>query len=102
MLHLDQDEPPTPRLLHRGSSALPTLAVSAALHLTAVMIVGMVTLAPGATDDAGCAERVAAHETLDVRHIVFLAPDPQRIGGGGGGGNQQPGPIRRAQGVAPI
>jgi TonB family protein len=33
-------------------------------------------------------------------HLVFLAPElPRPGGGGGGGGNQQPGKIRRAQGV---
>jgi len=45
-------------------------------------------------------ERISPHELLDIRHVVFLAPDDRRLGGGGGGGgNQQSAPIRRAQGV---
>lgn len=36
----------------------------------------------------------------DVRHFVFILPNPiGRGGGGGGGGNRQTGPIRRAEGV---
>jgi protein TonB len=35
----------------------------------------------------------------DVRHIVFIARDPNPSGGGGGGGNRHAEPIRRAEGV---
>jgi TonB family protein len=45
------------------------------------------------------ASPVAAPQTIDLRHIVFVAPDRQIGRGGGGGGSQKPGPIRLAQGV---
>jgi TonB family protein len=96
VLHLDLADlaPPTPQLPHRRLGALTQAAVSAALHATLVVIVALVktTGAPG----------IEVPPTIDrqVRHIVFLAPELPRIGGGGGGGgNQQPGPIRRSQGV---
>jgi TonB family protein len=76
------------------------LAAAAALHLTVLTIAAMVRFTPTTFADVGRAQPVVAQHDVDVRHIVFLAPDLARIGGGGGGGgNQQPGPIRRAQGV---
>jgi TonB family protein len=76
------------------------LPASAALHLTVFMLAASVKFTPVPGIDPRHLGSVASQETLDVRHIVFLAPDPRRIGGGGGGGgNQQPGPVRRAQGV---
>ena len=97
MLHLDQRAPRTPHLPHRPWGALTQLATSAAMHVTLVVVAVLVksTLAPSI-------ESVRAEPTNEqqVRHIVFLAPELPRMGsGGGGGGNQQPGPIRRAQGV---
>jgi TonB family protein len=80
---------------------LKQLGASAALHLTMFMIAAFVvsTVPP---DSAARRGDPMAHQKIDLRHIVFLAPGPRQIGvggGGGGGGNQQPGPIRRAQSV---
>jgi protein TonB len=100
VLHLDYLVTRTPQLPQRRFGALTQLAASAALHLTVFMIAALIvsTLPP----DIGVrrTDRIAAPETLDVRHIVFLTPDLRQVGGGGGGGgNQQSGPIRRAEGV---
>jgi TonB family protein len=76
------------------------LAASTALHVTLVIIVALIgaTAAPGV--GVGRTKPIADQETLDVRRIVFLAPELRGAGrGGGGGGNQRAEPIRRAQGV---
>jgi TonB family protein len=53
---------------------------------------------PTLVPDVRRPEPMTDQERVDVRHIVFLAPDLRRMGsGGGGGGNRQLGPIRRAQ-----
>ena len=100
MLRLEPLAPCAPHLPTRRSGAVLQLAVSAALHVIALMI-ALVLTASKADVDAHRREALAAQEASDVRHIVFLAPEVPRPagGGGGGGGNQQPGPIRRAQGV---
>jgi TonB family protein len=100
VLHLDQRAPLTPRLPRRRFGGPKQLGASAALHLTAFFL----ALSLGPMLGSGRAdlehERISPHELMDIRHVVFLAPDARRIGGGGGGGgNQQSAPIRRAQGV---
>jgi hypothetical protein len=83
VLHLDQLAPCTPHLPDRRLGTLMQLAASAALHVTLVLIVALITtsLAPGI-------ELRRAEPTADqqVRHIVFIAPELPRIGSGGGGG----------------
>lgn len=100
VLDLDQRAPPTPRLPRRRFGGPKQLGASAALHLTGFLL----ALSLGPVLGSGRAdlehERISPHELMDIRHVVFLAPDDRRIGGGGGGGgNQQSAPIRRAQGV---
>jgi periplasmic protein TonB len=101
VLHLDDVGPPAPRLQKQRRAVLTQVAVSATLHVASVLaIVTLVppTLVPPAQGSAN--QPIAQQQSLDIRHIVFLAPDPRQIGtGGGGGGNRQPGPVRRAQGV---
>ena len=95
MLHLDALAPRTPRLPRRRSGALAQFAISAALHVTLVLLaVSIRSMAPRTAS-------VTARPTTEprVEHLVFLPSALPRQGGGGGGGNQQPGPIRRAQGV---
>jgi protein TonB len=71
--------------------------VHAASVLTIVTLVKPTVALPVQTSTN---QAINQQQSLDVRHIVFLAPDPRQIGsGGGGGGNRQPGPVRRAQGV---
>jgi protein TonB len=97
VLHLDQLVPRTPHLPDRRAGALTPFAASAALHVTVVAITVLVatSVAPGIS-----LRRADATVEQQVRHVVFAVPDSPRIGsGGGGGGNQQPGPIRRAQGI---
>ena len=99
MLHVDPLAPRTPRLPHHGLGAAH-LAASTALHVTFAIIVALIgaTAAPGV--DVGQTRPTAESEELEVRRIVFLAPEwPEAGRGGGGGGNQRPEPIRRAQGV---
>ena len=100
VLRLEPLAPCAPHLPMRRSGAVLQLAVSAALHVIALMIA--LVLTPSKADvDAHRREALAAQQASDVRHVVFLAPEVPRPagGGGGGGGNQQPGPIRRARGV---
>ena len=82
VLHLDELAPCTPHLPHRQLGTLMQLAASAALHVTLVLIVALVTttLAPGI-------ELRRATPTADqhVRHLVFIAPEMPRIGSGGAG-----------------
>lgn len=99
-LHLDHLAPVTPQLPHHPCGVPMQLAASAALHFTVLAIAAVVSSRTITAIDAGRITSVAAQEKVDVRHIVFLAPDPRQIGGGGGGGgNQQRGPIRHARGV---
>ena len=98
MLHVDPLAPPTPRLPRQPLGPLAQLAASVALHITLATLAALI----GTTSTLGVrrAEPIPAPQRPDVRHIVFLAPDLQRVGsGGGGGGNRQPEPIRQAQGV---
>ena len=99
VLRLDLDDlaPRAPQLPRRQLGPLTQLAVSAALHLTLVVIAAL-----GKTAAAPDIElRPAGPTTVQpVRRVVLVAPAlPRMSGGGGGGGNRQAGPIRRAQGV---
>jgi TonB family protein len=101
VLYLDPLAPRTPRLpdLHWGT--LRQLTASLALHASLLLLAALATTTTTTpwTPDAQMRRAERAVEA-EVRHIVFLAPEPQQLGrGGGGGGNRQPGPIRRAQGV---
>jgi TonB family protein len=99
VLHLDPLAPPTPRLPDERFGLPAQLAASTALHLIFLTIA---LIAAASTRDGGArrAEPIDDQHTLDVGHVVFLAPDrPQPGTGGGGGGNQRPEPLRRAQGV---
>ena len=98
MLHVDPLAPRTPRLPHQGLGAAH-LAASTALHVTFAIIVALIGARAAAGVDADQTKPIS-DEKLDVRHVVFLAPELQDAGrGGGGGGNQRAEPIRRAQGV---
>ena len=102
MLHLVLNDlaPSTPHLPRRPRGPLAQLAVSAALHLTLVATVSLITITPASRVDVEeLREEAAEPQKPDVRQIVFLAPEVTRGGGGGGGGNRQQGPIRRAEGV---
>ena len=101
MLHLvlDQLAPPTPHLPRRPRGLLAQLAVSAALHVALLLAISLVTITPTARIESVRREATAPQQKVDVRHIVFLAPQVTQPGGGGGGGNRQPGPIRRAEGI---
>jgi protein TonB len=95
-LNLAAEAPPTPQLPRRRLGAVTQLAVSAALHMALVVIAALV--------NTGTAPVMAASRpspaSQAVTHLVFIAPVlPRTGGGGGGGGDQQPGPIRRAEGV---
>lgn len=94
MLHLDELAPRTPQLPHRRKAA--QLAASAVLHAALVVVVILIKSPPQAGSESW---RVRPAVEQDFRHVVFLAPEPRIGGGGGGGGNEQPGPIRRAQGI---
>ena len=97
MLHLDPLAPRTPRLPRRRWGGLTYVAAAAALHVTLVALASMI----GPTLPRGVDQR-RVEPPADARAtpVVFVAPESWRIGGGGGGGgNEQPGPIRRAQGI---
>jgi len=99
VLHFDDLGPRTPELPRRRFGPLGQFATSAALHATIGVAAVTIALSPGKSGVVVRPQPSAA-QTIDVRHLVFLAPAlPQPGGGGGGGGNQQSGPIRRAQGV---
>jgi protein TonB len=99
VLHLDPLAPRTPRLPHRRLGALTQLAASMALHVTLVVIAAVIETTSAPRIDVRRAELITDQGPA-LRHLVFLAPERPPTGrGGGGGGNQQPGPIRRAQGV---
>jgi TonB family protein len=100
VLHLDQLAPATPRLPHRRFGALTQLAAAAALHVTLVVGVAVVTTAfPGPDLQRRHGPNPDQQEPA-VPRLVFLAPELPPTGhGGGGGGGRQAGPIRRAQGV---
>ena len=97
MLHLDPLAPRTPRLPHRRFGALP-LAAAVTLHVSAVAVAALIaTASPSGIDSRRAGPTTDEH----IPRVRFLAPDSPQLGsGGGGGGNRQPGPIRRAQGVA--
>jgi len=100
VLQLEPLDPRTPRLPRRRLGALAQLPASIALHVTIVLLLTFIGTI--STTDVGRAKPTDDQHALDVRHIVFLAPDLQPPGGGGGGGgNRRPEPIRRAQGVGP-
>jgi TonB family C-terminal domain len=100
VLHFDFLVTRTPQLPRRRFDALTQLGTSAALHLMVFTIVSFVASMFPSHIVVQRTLPTAAHETIDLRHIVFLAPELHQVGGGGGGGgNRQPGPIRRAQGV---
>ena len=101
MLRLDQlaDQlaPRTPRLPHRRLGSLTQLAASAALHATLIVMAVLIQTTQAPRIESF---RPASTTEQQLRHLVFVAPElPPIGGGGGGGGNQQPGQIRRAQGV---
>lgn len=98
MLHLDPLALGTPRFPRQRLGALAQLAASIGLHVTVVLL--LTFIGAGSTTDVGRAKPISEQHGLDLRHIVFLAPDLQPPGGGGGGGgNRRPEPIRRAQGM---
>ena len=95
VLHLDPLAPRTPRLPQQRLGALQ-LAASIALHVTLVGVAALIVTTPAPGIES---RQVEPTREEHLRHIVFRAPELPRLGGGGGGaGNQQPGPIRRAQG----
>jgi periplasmic protein TonB len=98
VLDLDPLAPRTPRLPRYRSGTVAQLAASIALHLTVVLLLAFIETT--STTDVRRGKSITDQHGLDVRHIVFLAPELQPPGGGGGGGgNRRPEPIRRAQAV---
>src|SRR5579864_6607809 len=74
------------------------LAFAASLHVAAAFVI--VAVARLSTAPTVAAQPVSAIANRDeVRHMVFIARDPNPSGGGGGGGNRQPRPIRHAEAV---
>jgi len=100
VLHLDPHAPRTPRLPRLPFGTAAQLAASAALHAAAVIVAALIGTASTPAVDVRRADRTTDRQALDVRQLVFLAPERPQLGmGGGGGGNQRSEPIRRAQGV---
>ena len=99
MLHIQEIGPRTPSLPARWAAWIRVVA-SAGAHLAAAIAVVALVRPVGTLAVPSPRPPAAAQTPIDVKHIVFLARDPRLPGqGGGGGGNQQPGPIRRAQGI---
>ena len=96
MLQLNERAPRTPHLPKRKLGALAQLAISMATHATLVVTLSLIKASPASIDDV---QRARSTTDQQAHHVVFLAPDLRMGSGGGGGGNQQPGPIRRAQGI---
>jgi protein TonB len=83
---------------HRWPTVALPLALSASLHAVAASVI--VVVARPSTVPVITTHRGSAIVTRDdVRHIVFIARDPNPTGGGGGGGNRQAGPIRHAEAI---
>jgi len=99
VLHIVDFDAAVPTLPpHRWTRTVAQLSYSAGLHLAtlaAVTVLAAQSLAPPTARPAFS----AIATPVDIRHIVFIARDPNASGGGGGGGNRQTAPIRRAQGV---
>ena len=73
-------------------------AVAASLHVGAASM--LVAVARHSVAPTVATQPVSATVNRDdVRHIVFIARDPNPSGGGGGGGNRQAGPVRHAEAV---
>jgi TonB family protein len=100
-LGLHEFAPLPPHLPDGRSHFLAHLAASAVLHAMVALAIATWTKPSTATDIVPSRhEPVAAMPAMPMVHLVFLAPTlPSSGGGGGGGGNQQPEPIRRAQGI---
>jgi TonB family protein len=98
VLHLGLADlaPPTPQLPHPRLGLLRPAAASAVLHAAIAILAVLIksTPAPGIESF-----RTGLTADREVQHLVFLPTELPRMAGGGGGGNQQPGPIRRAQGI---
>ena len=100
VLHLDQGAPPTPELPRHRFGVPTQFVASAALHVMVFGVLALIRPTAATLIDIRRPEPAPTPQIIDLRHIVFLAPEEHRVGGGGGGGgNRQPGPIRRAQGV---
>jgi len=100
VLDLDDHAPCTPRLPHHRFAMAVRLAASALAHVVAFLMAAV--LIPGGTPEFHIRQPdvAARRDNVDVQHIVFLAPNPNRVGGGGGGGgNRQSEPIQRARGI---
>ena len=99
MLHVVDLGPPIPLLpsLRWPSYTVP-LAFAATLHAAAAF--GIIAVARLSTAATVAAQRVSVTADRDqVRHMVFIASDPNPSGGGGGGGNRQAEAIRHAEAV---
>jgi protein TonB len=99
VLHVDPLAPRTPRLPVRGSGPLTPLAASMALHAAFAMVAAWLAAALAPDLEARRAEPSPGPQETEVQLVFLVSELPLSAGGGGGGGNQQPGPIRRAQGV---
>lgn len=90
---------PSPQLPpRRWTTALLPLALAASLHATAGFVLSKLVVRRTELLTAEQNNRTPVAPT-EIRHIVFIPRGPVGGGGGGGGGNQQPGPIRHAEGV---
>jgi TonB family protein len=79
---------------HPWTALLP----SATLHVAFAVAVG--TLPRSTPPVPGVDSPEANPSPVEIRHVVFIAPNPNPTGGGGGGGgNRQQGPIRHAESV---
>ena len=99
--HLDEIGPDTPRLPEYRLAAFGQLAASALVHAAAALTIALVLSLSSTSERIPPPVRVAREPLhVDMRHMVFVAPDPRHPGsGGGGGGNRQTAPIRRAVGI---
>jgi periplasmic protein TonB len=99
VLHIVDLGPPVPLLpsLRWPNVGLP-FAVAASLHVGAASV--LVAVARHSTVPTVDAQPMSAIVNRDdVRHLVFIAREPNPSGGGGGGGNRHAGPIRHAEAV---
>lgn len=79
-------------------TTIAQLLVSSSVHVVAALVL-TTFIRNGAVPSTPARPASSAVTPPDIRHIVFIARDPDPGGGGGGGGNRQPGPVRRGEAI---
>jgi protein TonB len=99
MLHIASLGPPAPRL-PRPWARPWQFAAAASLQIAIASAALGIALTRNAAPLITTRATAEPSPPIELTHMVFIARDPVVAGsGGGGGGNQQPGPIRRAEGM---